>query len=102
MALSVWAALSSLLLNTLKHLLGLSFQQTLSGEEQPGTWVPVDFHFGLYRSYQRVLEMPLLVGHRLGERHYALHLRATLLLHISVIVDFRKVQLNGGKRRALP
>lgn len=101
MELSAWAALSFLLLNTLKHLLGINFQQILSGEAQPGTWVPVDFHFGLYRSYQRVLEMPLLVGHRFNERHYAVHLRATLLLHISVIIDFKKVQLNGGKRRAL-
>ena len=84
----------------MKHVLGLDFRQTLSGEEQPGTWVPVDFHFGLYRSYQLVLEMPLLVGHRLGERHYAISLRATLLLHISIIIDFKKLQLNGGKRGA--
>lgn len=101
MALSAWAALSSLLLNTLKHLLGINFQQILSGAEQPGTWVPVDFHFGLYRSYQRALEMPLLVGHRLGERHFAVCLRATMLLHISIIIDFKKVQLNGGKSRAV-
>lgn len=97
----MWAAPSSLLLSTLKRLLGLDFRQTLSGEEQPGTWVPVDFHLGLYRSYQRALEMPLLVGHRLGERHYAVSLRATILLHISIIIDFKKVQLNGGKSRAV-
>lgn len=62
-------------------------------------WFPVDFHLGLYRSYQRVLEMPVLVGHRLGERHYAMHLRATCLLHFCLIIDFKKVQLNGGKGR---
>ena len=101
MALSVLAVLSSLLLSTLKHLLGLDFRQTSCGEEQPGTWVPVDFHFGLYRSYQRVLEMPLLMGHRLGERHVAVQLTATMLLHISIIIDFKKVQLNGGNGRAL-
>lgn len=98
----MWAALSSLLLNTLKHLLGLDFRQALSGAEQPGMWVPVDFHFGLYRSYQRGLEMPLVVGHRLGERHYAVSLRATALLHMSIIIDFKKVRLNGGKSSDLP
>lgn len=65
-------------------------------------WVPVDFHFGLYRSYRRALEMPLLVGHRLNERHFAIQMTATFLLHISVIIDFKKAQLNGGKLRALP
>lgn len=63
--------------------------------------MPVDFHFGLYRSYRRGLEMPLLVGHQLGERHYAISLNATILLHFSVIIDFKKVQLNGGKGRAV-
>ena len=95
------AVLSSLLLSTLKRLLGIHFRQTSSGEEQPGTWVPVDFHFGLYRSYQRVLEMPLLMSHKLGQRHVALQLTATFLLHVSIIIDLQKVQLNGGKHRAL-
>lgn len=65
-------------------------------------WVPVDFHLGLYRSYRRALEMPLLVGHRLNERHFAIQMTATVLLHISVIIDFKKMQLNGGKFRAVP
>ena len=101
MARSVLAVLSSLLLSTLKRLLGLNFRQTSSGEGQPGTWVPVDFHFGLYRNYQRGLEMPLLMGHRLGERHIAVQLTATFLMHVSIIIDFQKVQLNGVKHRAL-
>ena len=35
--------------------------------------------------------------HRLSERHMALELTAACLLYLRVIIDFRKVQLNGVK-----
>jgi hypothetical protein len=80
------------------QLLKATFRQVATGPDATGLWLPVDFHFGLYRSYQRVLEAPLLLEHQVGERHIAFQLTATVLLHISVIIDFKKVQLNGGKK----
>ena len=102
MSLFKRAALSSLPKSTLKHLLAIRFQHVLSGEAQPGLWTPVDFHLGVYRNHRRALEMPLVMGHRLGERHWAVEVSANLLLHFCVIVDFKKVQLNGGKGCAVP
>ena len=102
MSLFQRAVLSSLRKSTLKHLLAIRFQHALSGEAQQGLWIPVDFHFGVYLNYRRALEMPLVIGHRLGERHLAVEMSATMLLHFCIILDFRKVQLNGGKHRVLP
>lgn len=101
MSLLQRAALSSLHKSTLKHLLAIRFQHALSGEAQAGLWFPVDFYLGVYRSRRRALELPLVTGHRLGERHLAVEISATVLLHFCIILDFKKVQLNGGKDSAL-
>ncbi len=79
----------------MKHLLGIRFQHELSGEAKSGIWMPVDFHFGVYRNCRRALEVPLVMGHQLGERHWAVELSATVLLHFCIIIDFKKAQFSS-------
>lgn len=57
----------------------------------------MDFYIGLCRRKRRALEAPAVMEHRLSERHMALELTAACLLYLRVIIDFRKVQLNGVK-----
>ena len=61
-------------------------------------WLPIDFYFAISASRRRLLEVPTFLVHDMRKDCRAFRFECCVLLQVCIILDVKKVRLNGVNR----